>query len=165
MRSLTSIQTGLSRCAGLVAQAGVAAPAVSRWSVGEHLDHLIKVHAGILSYVAESPVGERSQLGISLLGRIVLFTGHIPRGRGQSPAQFLPVVMDLAQLRTGLTSVTAGFSRLQAGSPALRDTTIRFAHPIFGGLTRRQWVRFAEIHQQHHLAIIDDILRAATTST
>jgi DinB superfamily len=163
MRALAAIRAGFPRLTALAGNANLAAPAVSRWSVGEHLDHVVKVHAGILAYFAEPPVGDTSASGISLVGRIVLFTGHIPRGRGKSPERFLPVQVEVTHLQAGLAVVRQGFSRLNEQLPALHDTTTRFAHPVFGGLTRRQWLRFAEIHQQHHVAIINDILRACAT--
>jgi hypothetical protein len=161
MRSVTTIRAGLSRLTVLAADATRSAPTVSRWSVGEHIDHLIKVNSGILAYFAESAVGGPAATGITLIERIVLFTGHIPRGRGKSSARFLPVMMDVTRLQHELATIAEAFSRLSEEMPAVRDTATRFAHPAFGGLTRRQWLRFAEIHQQHHQAIINDILQAS----
>ncbi len=163
MRALAAIRAGFPRLTALAEKTNLAAPAVSRWSVGEHLDHVVKVHAGILAYFAEPPVGDTSVSGISLVGRIVLFTGHIPRGRGKSPERFLPVQVEVTHLQVGLAAVAEGFSRLNEQMSALHDSTTRFAHPAFGGLTRRQWLRFAEVHQLHHVAIIDDIVRASAT--
>ena len=31
-------------------------------------------------------------------------------------------------------------------------------HPILGSFTAAQWLRFARVHNAHHLAIVDDIL-------
>jgi hypothetical protein len=37
-----------------------------------------------------------------------------------------------------------------------------FPHPQLGRFSARQWVRFTRIHTEHHLALLDDILRAGT---
>ena len=34
-------------------------------------------------------------------------------------------------------------------------------HPMLGGFTSSQWMRFMEIHTKHHLKIIEDIRKKA----
>lgn len=158
MRSITAILAGLPRLEALTAREADSAAAVSAWTIGQHLDHLIKAHVGILELCSDPPQGTPCPHGITLTGRLALFTGYIPRGRGRSPARFLPDPVPAATLRSGITDLTRRFTIL-ARDPLPGDPAQRFAHPVFGGLTRPQWLRFAEIHQRHHLAIIADIVR------
>jgi DinB superfamily len=164
MRSLTAILNGLPKLSAACANAALAAPSLSQWSVGQHLDHVIKVHDGILAYFEDPPVGDTTEQGISMIGRVVMFTGHIPRGRGKSPERFLPVAIDVAAIQKNLASVASRFEHLSPRLAKLTNPQLRFPHPVFGGLTRLQWLRFAEIHQNHHLAIIADIVRVSVST-
>ncbi len=164
MRAISLIRAGLPRLAAACADADMTTPTMSSWSIGQHLDHVIKVHVGILAYFAQPPVGETTGRGITLIGRIVLFSGHIPRGRGKSPPDFLPAPMTAVDLRAAITAVDQSYIALVPQVPRLAGSTLRFVHPVFGGLDRRQWLRFAGIHQRHHQAIIDDIQRARSAS-
>jgi hypothetical protein len=160
MRSISAILAGLPRLGALVEREAAAVAAVSGWSIGQHLDHLLKAHAGILDLCDDPPRETPCSHGITLIGRLALFTGHIPRGRGRSPARFLPDPVPATTLRAGIAEATRRFTALDRNPPSPGDPVLRFAHPVFGGLTRAQWLRFAEIHQRHHLSIIDDIVQA-----
>lgn len=160
MRSISVILAGLPRLSAVVEREADAVAAVTGWSIGQHLDHLIKAHMGILDLCGDPPQETPCSHGITLTGRLALFTGYIPRGRGRSPARFMPDPVPATTLRAGIAEITRRFTRLSQNPPSSDDPDLRFAHPVFGGLTRTQWLRFAEIHQRHHLAIIDDITHA-----
>ncbi|MEO8215528.1 MAG: DinB family protein [Acidobacteriota bacterium] len=129
---------------------------VSAWSPAEHLDHSLKVCSGILeSVITAEPVKSRP---ITLVGRIVLFIGVIPRGRGRAPERYTPVRASGEEIRHS-AGVVGELVRRAAGSPlgASRAPVVR--HPVFGGLSVGQTLRFAEIHTAHHMKIVRDILR------
>jgi DinB superfamily len=140
--------------------------AVSSWSIGEQLDHMVKVDRGILDLLdralqpdpAAPPAKPVRPVGLA--GRVVLLTRFIPRGVGKSPEPYLPVEPSPADLRAGIAEVAG---RLRALEPRLADLA-RFQglwrHPRFGGLNAAQWLCFVDIHQHHHLKIIRDITRA-----
>lgn len=140
--------------------------AVSRWSVGEQLDHMVKVDRGILDLIegalrATSPAPSEPPIRpVSVAGRVVLLTRYIPRGIGKSPKPYLPVEPSPADLRAGIAEVT---ERLRALEPRLADIPRcpgLWRHPRFGGLNAAQWLCFVDIHQHHHLKIIRDIAKA-----
>lgn len=163
MRVLADIRAGWSSYAPLCAQAAARAPAVSAWSVGEHIDHVARAHAGILRFFAEPAPEPDATRGITLLGRFVLLTGRIPRGRGKAPAATLPATPDADALRTAVTAVAQRLDALAADPTPCRDRSRRWMHPVFGGLHRAQWLGFLRIHQAHHAAIIRDILAAGVS--
>lgn len=141
--------------------------AESRWSVGQQLDHMVKVHRGILDLLeralqptASPPAPAKPMRPLSLAGRIVLLTRFIPRGVGKSPEPYLPVEPSAAELRAGIAEVAERLRRLE---PRLADLTRcpgHWPHPRFGALNAAQWLYFVDIHQHHHLKIIRDITRA-----
>ncbi len=161
MRAVKDLATVWPQLVALSAESALNAPAVSQWSIGHHLDHLVKVHAGIFALCAEAPADPPCAPGITLIGRVVLLTGHIPRGRGKSPEQYLPQPMSTAELMNRIAALQVVLADIAMRTAWLRTARERFAHPVFGGLTRAQWLRFAVVHQNHHLAIIRDIRLAA----
>lgn len=191
---------------------------VSRWSVGEHLAHLVLIDRAILDRLERSarglsgtgsfrlptgsgalkaPAGgggaERaSDTGsfrrpeaagpgaagttggrrgepaekaggrrISLIGRVVLWLGFIPRGRGRALEPFRPESVAAGSLRSDLAEVRRRLDDLAAGLGAIQRSEASFRHFIFGELTAPEWLRFLGIHHHHHWKIIRDLRRAA----
>ena len=130
---------------------------VSKWSVAEQLDHAIRVCSAILLKVLEP--SEIVPQKLNWIGRLVLLAGYIPRGKGKSPKAFLPVPCSQQQLRQSVGETRALLDRVLAGrSSESSDRIVR--HPLFGGLTAKEALVFANIHTRHHLAIVRDILAA-----
>jgi hypothetical protein len=129
---------------------------VSRWSVGEHLDHLLKSTQSVLKRIDSK---DSLPSGVTLLGRVILTLGWIPRGRGKSPSR-------LGGMRVPLADLQAAVAQIEAALIGLDTERIDIArvpnvpHPRFGGLTPAQALRFTVIHNEHHLKIVRDILAA-----
>jgi hypothetical protein len=133
--------------------------AVSSWSVGEQLDHTLKVAAAILERL--STEGKEPGTSISSLGRLVLALGWMPRGAGKAPEFSLPAQTAASELRAALAGVRATIDALAGDEPRLRSPRRVVRHPRFGGLTAAQALRFAALHTRHHLKILRDIGGAA----
>lgn len=134
-----------------------AVAACSAWTPAEHLDHSVKVAASIVNRLLdlEAPRGDRP---VSALGRIILALGRIPRGRGKAPERLRGARATAAELHAGLTKLEGKIDELDASH--LADTRGAIVpHPRFGGLRPSQALRFAAVHNDHHLRIIADILR------
>jgi hypothetical protein len=129
----------------------------SAWSALEHLDHTIKVASGLLHVLNKEEI-PRLPRGISLVGRLVLLTGWIPRGRGRSPERMLPAPATVDELQQRLTEMDAQIERIANRTAATPAFPI-VRHPVFGGLTYGQALRFIAIHTHHHLKILDDARR------
>ncbi len=134
-------------------QRDVENTAVSQANVAWHLDHTLKTINRISERLrASNPEEYHSQFNIQ---RIVVHTsGTIPRGRAQSPQSVRPPnVVQLDSLQLQLTEARQNLSAISS-----LDENAFFAHPVFDHLDRDQTRRFLEIHTNHHLKIIKDIL-------
>ena len=132
--------------------------AVSGWCPSEHLDHTVKVSASIVNRLLQLDAPATS--GISFLGRIIMTIGRIPRGRGKAPERLRGVRVTSADLNASLTKLEEKLSLLADAHLADKRGPI-VPHPRFGGLRPNQALRFAAVHNDHHLRIIDDILKSA----
>lgn len=126
---------------------------ISHWSIGMHLHHCGLAMKGIYkALIVSTPPPPRSRF--SLLRTIIFFTGRIPRGRSKSPSVVLPN-KDISQEQ--LSALFDEVEKLANTATALEPQKW-FKHHVFGFLNRDQAFRFIEIHNQHHLRIIEDIL-------
>jgi len=129
---------------------------VSSWSSYQQIEHLLLAHGSILDLVeTNKPLDE--QTSITLLGRLVLLTGHIPRGRGKAPTPTAPVGKPRPELEQLLAGVRYRLGSLDLNQVAAQSEPVGL-HPHFGGLTPRQWLRFIAVHGNHHMKIIKAIL-------
>lgn len=138
---------------------------VSKWSVGDHVEHLTLSDEFILdglSKVLEGPQSSKPG-GPNLIGRICLWGGYIPRGRGKAPAGVVPQGVASGILHQRLATVRQGFIGLEASTESLAGSTGTVPHPVFGRLNACQWLRFTQVHHNHHQKIMRDIARAATS--
>jgi DinB superfamily len=169
---------------GPEAELAARAPAVSGWSVAEQLEHLVLVDRSVLKSVRrilDDPHGKSTQAaqttqtaapGINLLGRVVLGTGFIPRGRARTMPPFQPGaapaaaaagaggvgVVGIEEIEREVRELAPRLGELEAGGGRSR-------HPLFGELGGRQWLRFVTVHHHHHLKIVRDIRRARGLGT
>ncbi len=137
------------------------APEVSAWSVGQQLEHLALASDGVLDgleKIARGEIAERRG-GPSLIGRVLLFWGKIPRGKGKAPERAVPSGLDAEVTAAKLGTAKSRFEKLDLAR--LDASAGTFSHPVFGHLTAGQWLRFVEVHHRHHGRIIDDIRRPA----
>jgi hypothetical protein len=135
-------------------------PEVSAWSVAQQIEHLVLSDRSVLDGLEKIESGELASRGggAKFLGRMILLTGWIPRGRGKAPERARPSGLDGERTAAALEAVKERFERL--GLARLEAAPGTFSHPIFGHLDGRRWLRFIDVHQRHHRRIIDDIRRA-----
>ena len=150
-----------------------AAP-VSGWSVAEQLEHLVLVDRAVLQSLGRILDGPRRPPdpqrpaapprppvpGINLVGRLVLGTGFMPRGRARTMPPYHPGAAPIAAVRAGIPEIDDGVRGLAPRLGELERAGGRARHRIFGGLGGRQWLRFLGVHHHHHLKIVSDIRRA-----
>ena len=129
---------------------------VSAWSPAEHLDHMYKVSMSIVRRITEEGA-QPSKRGINVMGRVILFFGWIPRGRGKTPERLSGTICTGPHIEASLGRLEQVLDNLPvAAVDASRSPIV--PHPMFGGLTPSQALRFIVIHTKHHLRIIDEIL-------
>ncbi len=137
-----------------LAHAEVHAPAVSQWSVGNHVHHCCLAMIGIC-WLLESSTPPMPPSKFSMRTTVVLLSGWIPRGRGKSPESVLPTDTSMGELE----SLVDRSERAVVEAHHL-DPQSWFKHFAFGVLDRDKTLRFIRIHNGHHLRIIEDITSA-----
>ncbi|GAB5398707.1 MAG: hypothetical protein Aureis2KO_02920 [Aureisphaera sp.] len=127
---------------------------VSKVPVAWHLDHTLKTINGIYDAMeASNPDDFNSSFNMPRVMSLTL--NYIPRGRAQSPTAVLPpeIIEKEAlyrQLKEARENVKMAFQL---------DEHAHFEHPVFGIIARGNSLRFLEVHTEHHLKIIRDILK------
>lgn len=137
---------------GLLTNLDVEDPDVSAWSVGMHVQHCALAMRGIAKELLDCdspPAGKPTAIGW-----LVLKTRKIPRGGAQAPEDTIPNPDVTSKVLDGLLTVS---ETLLDQVPDARKSAW-FQHFALGVLNRDRALRFVEIHNDHHLAIIDDIL-------
>ncbi len=163
LRLESRVQDQLQALRDLLPKADLSAPVVSKWSVGQHIEHLTQACAatgmGMERALQEGP---KPVAGKPKLAAYILLTfGFIPRGKGKAPAHVIPHGIDGEALRQALDQESQRLTDLKPHLGELQGSGWRLKHPIFGPLSPYQWLRFTEIHIQHHRKLIADIEKAA----
>ena len=129
-------------------------PQVSQSSVGWQMEHSLLTINGIITAIQNSNPKDYSSK-FSLMKWIILVTKKIPRGKAKAPKVVVPKdTITKADLEQHLAKARATINELD-----LVSNNHFFKHPYFGNLKKKQTIRFLEIHTQHHLKIIDDIVK------
>ena len=163
-----ALHTGLNRLGEMLRwpedRLYAVVPSVSAWSPAQHGQHALIALRRIFDAVNELREGQghavKPRGHPTLPGRAVLLSGWIPRGKADAPDFARPD--DIPSRAAALDSHAAAcecFAELAPVAGALRSVPGVIEHPMLSGLSAVQWWRFARIHTNHHLAIINDVDR------
>jgi len=154
--------------AGQPERCAVRDDAVSHWSVQQQLDHLLITDGLILDGLRSGLAGEVTPEvdgSPTFMGRLILWTGFIPRGKGKAPDFVLPADRPPADIVAGFTAMRKDYEALTDSLGDIQRNRRTQPHPILGHFTGAQWLRFAHLHHRHHWKIITDILRTRGSET
>ncbi|MEE8525452.1 MAG: DinB family protein [Thermoanaerobaculia bacterium] len=133
---------------------------ISAWSVGQQVEHLACVHRSVGDAFDKLVRDQGDGPGhATLIGRLVLFLGWIPRGRGKVPERSRPKGISAGELAADLARQRQRFTELDL--EALEAASGTLPHPAFGPLTALLWLRMLEVHNHHHWKIVGDILQSS----
>ncbi|WP_242131236.1 DUF1569 domain-containing protein [Aestuariivivens marinum] len=126
---------------------------VSKATVGWQLDHTLKVFNTVsLTLKNSNPKDYKKQFNY---WRILLFPlGYIPRGKAKAPKLVLPPEVITKENLKAQLEIAKNHTDVLKTLP----NHAYFKHFIFGVLTKKQTLRFLEMHTKHHLKIVRDIL-------
>lgn len=162
-RLVTRLQAQLDTLESLLPETTTVVSEVSKWSIGEHLEHcvlaLARTGEGFERALASGPQAVPG--GPSLAGRVILWLGIIPRGKGKAPVAVRPQNIDRPLVAAALNKERQRWSTLAPRIGELQASGWRLPHPIFGPLSATQWLRFNEVHLHHHLKVVADIQKAS----
>ncbi len=127
---------------------------VTTSDVAWQIDHSLKVINLVSETLLKSnPEDYKSNFNT---WRLVLFTiGYFPRGKVKAPKYVRPPeIITIEDLNEQILLAYQNIERLK-----LADKHAHFKHFIFGLLDKKRTVRFLQLHTNHHLKIIRDILK------
>lgn len=137
---------------------------VSAWSPARHVDHVVLANRALVRTIRKLGCGfddPRGRGGVSALGMMMFALRWIPRGRGRAPDSVVPSREPTrAELERALAESERELAELDALTAMIDGVRGRSPHFVFGRLTARQWLAYADVHARHHVKILDDIARA-----
>ncbi len=131
--------------------------AVSAANVGWHIDHILLT---VLLIVKATKNADPTlyKPSFKLFKTIVLLTGKIPRGKAKAPKLVTPNAVATTQMLVEKIELAKNYISELNG---LHKNNY-FEHPYFGHLNVKPTIKFLGIHTNHHLKIINDIIKATT---
>jgi hypothetical protein len=128
-------------------------PEVSKATVGWHIEHTFLTINTIVNLLLETGLNDY-RWKFNFMRIVVFMKRKIPRGKAKSPKAVVPKGdLNLESLKIRLLETKEQIELLGK----LREDLF-FEHPFLGRLNHRKTVRFLEIHTQHHIDIINDII-------
>jgi hypothetical protein len=151
---MENIQTQLQKIESLISKIDVTNEKVSKASVGWHLEHsLLILNGSLKGLTMTSPENYRPKFSIKKF--VFLNFGLIPRGKIKSPKQFIPLEMPTKESVEKLLNLAKEKLEIVKSLPPKSFIT----HPFLGDLDKKTTLKFLGLHTNHHLKIIDDILK------
>ncbi len=127
---------------------------ISKVDVAWHVDHCLKTINRIYERL-ENSNPEEYAASFNLLRTLIYAWGDFPRGVAESPKVVLPPdIISTSSLYEQLEEARKNIQKLEE-----LPVKAYFKHPYFKVLDRKQSTRFLEIHTNHHIKIIRDILK------
>ncbi len=136
-----------------IPQEQVVNHSISNGSVGWHIEHCLLVIESIIAKLkATDP---KNYIWKFSLKKMLVFTlNKIPRGKGKAPDRVTPrTKVTEESLKAHLTKTAEKLNELASIEP-----NCFIEHPVFGLLNKKTSLQFIQIHTEHHLKIIEDIL-------
>ena len=127
---------------------------VSSSSIGWHIAHSYLTIYGISRALEKSNPAEFKPI-FKPMKYLVFAMNKIPRGKGQAPKVVQPNPTINVEYLLELKNKTHQQVQLLGSLPSNHF----FPHPYFGNLKLKPAIKFLNIHTNHHLAIINDIIR------
>lgn len=138
----------------LLPKIDVANENVSKASVGWHLEHsLLIINGSMKGLTMTNPKDYKPKFSIKKF--VFLNFGMIPRGKINAPKQFIPLEIPTKESIEKLLNLAK--ERLVAVKNLPSKSYIK--HPFLGDLDKKTTIKFLGLHTNHHLKIIDDILK------
>ena len=127
---------------------------ISQANVAWHIEHSLLVIDSIRNFIIDSNPKDY-KWSFNFTRSLVLLIKSFPRGKAKAPKSVRPTTqLTNSDLQSHLEATRAGISILET-----LPKNSYFVHPIFGKLNLKQTLVFFEIHTNHHLKIIEDIIK------
>ena len=137
-----------------IANHSVSNPKISDADIAWHIDHSLKVINNVIIALQNSDPNSYEN-NFSFLGKLFFKLGFFPRGKAKAPKHVKPpeVILKkdlISQIQLAKTNVETIVNL---------DKNAYFRHPLFGNINTTRVYRFLVLHTNHHLKIINDIMK------
>lgn len=127
---------------------------VSEKNVAWHLDHSLKVINNVCEDLkASNP--ESYKPTFSFIKIYIFLSGSIPRGKARAPKS----VVSNEEIIKSTIETQLALAKINLQEIKNLPAKSNFDHPYFGKLSLKKSQHFLAIHTNHHLAIVNDILK------
>ena len=128
---------------------------VSEKGIDWHIDHTLKV----IIFASKALINSNPddyKWKFNKWRFIIFLKGSFPRGKAKAPKRVTPKeIITSAEIQQQITEAKELVTNLK-NLPKKSN----FEHPLFGMLKRDKSITFIGMHTQHHINIINDILKA-----
>lgn len=144
----------LHQMEGFIPHGQARNPTISEADVAWHIEHMLLVIDRIITALSQStPANYLPRFNMRRW--LVLALKKMPRGKARAPKAVLPKDGMAPEALLKHIEIT----RQNIISLGTMNPHQYFTHPVFGDLRLKQAVAVLEIHTNHHLKIIQDILK------
>ncbi|GGG61991.1 DUF1569 domain-containing protein [Epilithonimonas arachidiradicis] len=151
---MIKIQDQLQKIESLLPEINKENENVSKASVGWHLEHsLLILNGSLKGLTMTNPENYKPKFSVKKF--IFLNFGLIPRGKIKSPKQFIPLETPTKDSIEKLLNLAK--ERLETVKNLPLESYI--THPFLGDLDKKTTLKFLALHTNHHLKIVNDILK------
>jgi DinB superfamily len=149
------LQIVLEKFETTIPQAMAVNEAVSKGSVGWHIEHSLITLNLILETLKKSNP-KYYNWSFNFKRMVVYALNKIPRGKGKAPKAVQPArEFTVESLQERLRETIANIESIASLNP-----NAYFKHPYFGKLNLKSTFKFLVMHTEHHQKIIKDILNS-----
>jgi len=151
---MENIQNQLRKIESLVPEINKENLQISKASVGWHLEHsLLILNGSLKGLTMTNPENYRPKFSIKKF--VFLNFGLIPKGKIKSPKQFIPLETPTKESIEKLLNLAKERLETVKNLPSKSYIT----HPFLGDFDKITTLKFLVLHTNHHLKIVDDILK------
>lgn len=152
--SLDKINSVINTLESHIENHNLSKPKVSKSDIAWHIDHSLKVVNNVIIALQNSDP-DTFKNNFSFLGKVFFTLGFFPRGKAKAPKHVKPTEIilkedlykQIQQAKTNIESINS------------LNKNAYFKHPLFGRVNKKRVPHFLILHTNHHLKIINDILK------
>jgi hypothetical protein len=125
---------------------------VSASNVGWQIEHSLLVISSVIEGVKRSDPS-KYKWSFRPFKYLIFWRGKIPRGKSKAPKFVVPDTFTAESLQNHIDSCRAKITEFESVGAGHY-----FSHPYFGDTKKKDVIPFLELHTEHHVKIIRDIL-------
>lgn len=128
---------------------------ISQANVGWHIEHSLAVLDQILDSMKNS-IPSEFRYQFHFWKMLIFLKGSIPRGKAKAPktVRVEHPSFEAEAIKQKNEMVISKLNEVKS-----LDKNAFFIHPFFGKMNRKESIRMMYLHTDHHLKIIEDILK------